>query len=244
MGSGCRGARGRRLGEQLADVAHLRRERLGTLVAEQPAELLQVRAAARRVDDDEVDVVERVDQPARERLALVEPARVHRERAAAALRRRDDLEAVGGEDARGRRVDVREDGALDAAGEEADPPASRADRGRQRAEPRRGRASAARSPRADGTASAAARPARAARAGAPPACGRGRGGGGRGARARGDRRAIARAPPRRPRACSRSAGRSARPTGTTRRTPCSRGSGRSAARPSRSARSCRRGARP
>ena len=42
------------------------------------------------------------------------------ERPATALRRRDDLEAVGGEHARGRGVDVGEDGALDAACEEPD----------------------------------------------------------------------------------------------------------------------------
>ena len=53
------------LREELADVAHLRRERRGALVSEEPAELLQVRAAAGRVDDDEVDVVERVDRAAR-----------------------------------------------------------------------------------------------------------------------------------------------------------------------------------
>ncbi len=35
-----------RLGEQLTDVAHLRRERLGALVAEKPAELLEMRSAA------------------------------------------------------------------------------------------------------------------------------------------------------------------------------------------------------
>ena len=90
------------------------------LVAEQPAELLQVRAAAGRVDDDQLHVLERGDQRPRERLALLEPAGVDRERAAAALRRGDDLEAVRREDARGRSVHVREDRALDAAGEETD----------------------------------------------------------------------------------------------------------------------------
>ena len=129
-GSGWRGCAGRRLREELADVAHLRGERLGALVAEEPAELLQVRAAARRVHDDEVDVVEGVDQLARERLALLEPSRVHRQRAAAALRRRDDLVAVRGEHAGRRRVHVREDGALDAAREEAD---ARTRRGPRRA---------------------------------------------------------------------------------------------------------------
>ena len=61
------------LAEQLADVAHLGRERLGVLVAQQPAELLQVRSAAGSVHDDEVDVAECDEQPSRERPALVEP---------------------------------------------------------------------------------------------------------------------------------------------------------------------------
>ena len=110
-----------RLREQFTDVAHLRSERLRALVAEKPAEFLQVRPAARRVDDDEVDVFEGGDEAMRERLALVEPARMHGERTTAALRRRDDLEAVGCEDAGCRRVHVGEDRALHAAGEEADP---------------------------------------------------------------------------------------------------------------------------
>ena len=83
-----------------------------------------MRAAAGRVHDDEVDVVERVEQPARERLALLEAAGVDGERAAASLRRRDDLEAVGREDARGRRVHVGEHRLLHAAGEQPDPGAS------------------------------------------------------------------------------------------------------------------------
>ena len=156
-------------------------------------------------------------------------SRVHRERAAAALRRRDDLEAVGCENARGRCVHVREDRALHAAGEEADAPARRAARRRdgwhralaaparrdldERAEPLRQRRGAAER----------RQPQRGAHAAAD------RGGGGRGARGRGGRRAAARAPPRRRPACSRSAGRSARPTGTRTGRPCSRGSGRSAA---------------
>ena len=57
--------------------------------------------------------------------AFLEPARVNGERAAAALRRRDDLESLRGEHARRRRVDVGEDRALDAAGEEADARAPR-----------------------------------------------------------------------------------------------------------------------
>ena len=120
-----------RLAEKLADVAHPRCERLGTLVAEEPAELLQMRAAARGVDDDEIDVVERVEEPPREGLPFVESPGVHRERSAAALRRSDDLEAVRGEHARGRGIDVREYRALHAAGEQADAAAGRAARGSQ-----------------------------------------------------------------------------------------------------------------
>src|SRR3990172_10545273 len=82
--------------EELAHIADLGRERLRELVPEQPAELLQMRPAARGVDDDELDVAERVDQPARERLPLLESSRVDRQCAAATLGRRDDLEAVGG----------------------------------------------------------------------------------------------------------------------------------------------------
>ena len=69
---------------------------------------------------------------ASERLALLEPAGVHRERAAAALRRRDDLESLGGEDARRGGVHVREDRALDAAREQADARAPRSGRRRHR----------------------------------------------------------------------------------------------------------------
>ncbi len=103
------------LGEQFADVAHLLGEALGSVVAEQPAELFQMRPAAGRVDDDQLDVLEGVDEPPREALSLLEAPRVHRERAAAALRRSNDLEAVRGENARGRGVHVGEHGALHAA---------------------------------------------------------------------------------------------------------------------------------
>ena len=91
-----------------------------------------MRPAARRVDDDEVDVVEPSDQAAREGLPFVESPGVHRERAAAALGRSDDLEAVGCENPCGRGVDVGEDRALHAAREEADARSRRAGRGRQR----------------------------------------------------------------------------------------------------------------
>ena len=144
---------------------------------------------------------------ARERLPLVESSGVHGQRAAAALGRRDDLEAVGREDACGRGVDVGEHRALDAAREEADARARRAARRRQRghlavpaparrdlderSEPLRHRL-----PRG-----------RAVRVAAPRACGRGRGGGGRAGRGRGDPTSAGRAPPR-PRRASLSMSRS------------------------------------
>ena len=125
------GRAGRRLAEKLPDVAHPRGKCLGTLVAEEPAELFQVRAAARGVDDDEIDVVERVDEPPREGLPFVESPGMNRERAAAALRRSHDLEAVRGENACGRGIDVGEDRALHAAGQEANARSRRAARGCQ-----------------------------------------------------------------------------------------------------------------
>jgi hypothetical protein len=120
----------RHLAQQLADVPDFRRKRGGPVVLEQPAELLEVRAAAGRVDDDEVDVLECPKELPRERLALVEAAGVDRERTAAALRGRHDFEPVSGEDAGGRAVHVGEDRRLDAAGEQPDAAALRADRGR------------------------------------------------------------------------------------------------------------------
>ena len=68
---------------------------------------------------DQVDVRERAIRRARAP-ALLEPSGVDGERAAAALRRRDDLVAVGREDTRRRGVHVAEDGARDAAREEPD----------------------------------------------------------------------------------------------------------------------------
>ena len=164
------------VGEQLADVADLRartRRALGSGRPEQPAELLQVRAAARTSSTTTSSTsLERLDQPAGERLALLEPARVHGERAAAALRRGDDLEAVGREHACGGRVHVREHRALDAAGEQPD--------ACRRARPLAGvtAATLAVSSASGGAISASGRKrrgsgsarARAARAGAPPAC--------------------------------------------------------------------------
>ena len=165
----------------------------------------------------------------RERLALLGAAGMNRERAAAALRRRDDLVAVRREDARGRSVHVGEDRPLDAPGEKPDTPArlrlaagvtladlaapapGRRDLDERTKPPREGHALAERRERE--------------RRPHPPGirehpeeepaerCGR---------------RAAARTPSPRPRGSPRSAGRSERPTGTRTRTPCSRGSGRSA----------------
>ena len=101
-----------------------RRERLRALVSEQPAELLQVRPAARGVHDDEVDVLECIDECAGECLPLLDPARVHRKRSAAALRGSDDLVAVRRQHSRGRRVHVGKHCALDAAREQTDACAS------------------------------------------------------------------------------------------------------------------------
>ena len=181
--------------EELADVAHARRERgralgPGRIVPEQPAELLQVRAAAGRVDDDRLDPVERRDQPTRERLALLEPARVDRERAAAALRWRDDLVAVGREHAGGRGVDRAEHRRLHAACENADAPARLAPRGRN-SWPPRSSATAARSPRAAAAHVAGAPGARAPRGAAPLPSASGRGGAGRAESGRGARSGCA-----------------------------------------------------
>src|SRR5207245_2953265 len=91
------------------------------IVRGQEAVLLQRRAAAGRVRDDDVEALERVDRPPRELLALLAPAGVHRQRAAAALgARRDDLAAVRRQHARGRGVDVAEEDALHAAEQQAD----------------------------------------------------------------------------------------------------------------------------
>ena len=116
------------LGEELAQVAHPGGERgrplrPGRVVAEHVPELLQVRAAARGVDDHRLDVVEGLDHPARERAPFLAAPGVHRERAATALRRRHDLVAVGRQNPRRRRVDRPEHHRLDATCENADTPA-------------------------------------------------------------------------------------------------------------------------
>ena len=93
--------------EQLRDVDDV----LGPVI-------LQVRAAAGRVRDDVVVAGQRLDQLARAGDALVEPAGVRVQRAAAALRPRNvRVETFRLEDPGGRPVDVPEDHALDAARE-------------------------------------------------------------------------------------------------------------------------------
>jgi hypothetical protein len=112
--------RGPELREQLVHVDHAHRE----------LRLLQVRAAARGVDHDRVDVAERPGQAGRAAAAFVEPSGVEMERTAALLRaRRDHLAALRGEHTRRRGVDVAEDHPLDAAEQEADPQSPDADRG-------------------------------------------------------------------------------------------------------------------
>ena len=101
------------LGEQLGHV-HDRQVEPG---------VLQVRAAAGRVDDDALGAgrsqVSR--EPVRARVALCPPPRVQVERAAALLpRRRDDVVALGREHPRRGCVDVVEENALDAAEQEPD----------------------------------------------------------------------------------------------------------------------------
>ena len=161
------------------------------------------------------------------------------ERAAAALRARHvHLVAVRREHARGRSVHVAEDDALRRSPSAAATRAGRSPRRRLaggalgRAPRRRERSQrprAARAPAACASASAAPQP--------PPVREHGE-----------DRRAqqALASGPRRwfclhvARASARSAGRTARPTGTRSRRPCSRGSGRSARRPCLSARPSRR----
>ena len=133
--SGWRGARGSTSCQELAQVAHAGGERSralgpGRVVAEHVTELLQVRAAAGGVDDHRLDAVERLDHPAGERAPFLAAPGVHRERAAAALRRRHDLVAVGRQNPRRRRVDRPEHHGLDATCENADTPAGLATRGR------------------------------------------------------------------------------------------------------------------
>ena len=100
-------------------------ERLGE-VDRGDAALLEVRAAPRRVDDDRPDVREGIAHARGEAGGLVGASRVRGERPAAALGGSDDLVARRGQGARRRGVDVAEHRALDAAGQQPDPPARHA----------------------------------------------------------------------------------------------------------------------
>ena len=108
------------------------RQRLGArgplgLVAEEVAVLLEVRPAAGGVDHDGVDLgaLEGLDDLAGEAEGLLLAPAVRRQRAAAALPRRDDdVAALGRQHADRRRVDVGEEGPLHAAGQQPDRPAA------------------------------------------------------------------------------------------------------------------------
>ena len=94
------------------------------IVAQQMAVSFHRGAAARCVDDDGVGVgaFERVDQLPGRRHGIFFFAGVLGERAAALLRlRNDDFAAFGGEDARGRLVDISEEHTLDASEQQRDP---------------------------------------------------------------------------------------------------------------------------
>ena len=135
------------LGEELRQVADPRRQRrrpgrhrrLGE-VAEQPLVLLHRRPAPGGVDDDRVHLrrLERLDRPRGEPRRLRHPPGVQRQRPAAALLARDhDIAPLGREHPRGRRVDLREEHRLDAAGEHPDHRAPLPARRHPRGEPAR-----------------------------------------------------------------------------------------------------------
>ena len=130
-GSGCRSAR--------AGASASSSETSTTFAR---AVVLQMRAAAGGVRDDRVVAASSasLELPCA-RDAFVEPPGVRVQRAAAALRARDvHVVAVGGEHARGRRVDVAEDDALHAACDDARRAGRRPGRcsgGHSGAEPRR-----------------------------------------------------------------------------------------------------------
>ena len=121
---------GGRSRERLGDVADLRRESRGPrgplrVVRQQLAVLLHRRAAAGRVHHDLSTGWAALRTPRSAARAKARAssscAGVQRERAAAALAgRRDDVAALGGEHPGGRGVDVAEEHALDAAGEQPD----------------------------------------------------------------------------------------------------------------------------
>ena len=94
-------------------------EQLGNVDDVRDTVILEMRAAAGRVGDDVVVAGQVLLELAGARDPLLEPAGVRVQRAAAALRARDvDVEAVGVQNARRRGVDVAEDDARDAAGEQ------------------------------------------------------------------------------------------------------------------------------
>ena len=225
------------LGEQLGDVADLRRERLGAPPSRSSsvAVVLHRRAAAGGVRDDESKA---------SNAAIVVPRALARARSASpacswsapqhpGARGRVDLAALGGQHRDRRAVDVAEEHALDAALQEADAAARRSPRGGRDVGQRRRACAAARA--APARPSSRSRRDERGRAGANGSSGtsaRSRPGAGTARRRRRRLRRSARG-----RACARStcgarvarsAGRTARRTGTRSRTPCSRGSGRSA----------------
>ncbi len=123
------GRRGLAQAEPLEEEAHVDhapveflRPRLVRRAAQNQMILVHGRAAARRVGQDGVDVVgEGVEVAPREGLRRGEIAVVPGQPAAAALLRRDDdLHAVAREDLDRRRVDVRVEHPLGAAGQERD----------------------------------------------------------------------------------------------------------------------------
>ena len=240
------------LREQLAHVAHLRREGLRAvrprrIVLEQVRVVLHPRAAAGDVHRDVLEVLVRGDRRLGERERLVLDAGVQLERAAAArLPGRVDLEALGGQHAHGRGVDVAEEHALDAALHERDPPPPRALRGRDLGElldrrpPRHRRRELQHRLELGHAAEALGQRVVDAQLLLEPQHRRERPQAARVREEREDQPAGAAAPgagaaPRAPPAAARarSAGRTSRPTGRRSRRPCSRGSGRGA-----------RGARP
>ena len=125
-------------GEVLGRVTHARREALRAIaplrvVLEQPAVLLEVRAAARGVHDERVDVerLKGFDVAARQRAGIIARAGVRVQRPAARLfPRHKDFDAVAGEHARRRGVRIGECRAHHTSGEKGDAPPTRADRGK------------------------------------------------------------------------------------------------------------------
>ena len=195
--------------------------------------VLQVRPAAGCVDDDRVDVRERVAQTLGESLGLLRAPGMRRKCAAAPLPWRDDLVPGCREHLRGGRVHLAED-------DRCTQPVSRPTRPRASllVSSRHGQACAVRRATENASvararASAAPRrgrgaPDRVAPAAAPSACASGRAASRRARDAAVALREAAGSPARRRDASPRSAGRTGHPMGSSRGTPCSRDSGRSA----------------